>query len=73
MMYIDNESHYFYLVHFILWLIAFTAIATVWYWDRYPSARWALTGAIAMVLLVQLATLGRRATLRAYDKRISCR
>jgi hypothetical protein len=42
MMAIDNESHYFYLVHFVLWLIAFTAISAVWYWDRRGVPRWAL-------------------------------
>ncbi|MEO8367768.1 MAG: glycosyltransferase family 39 protein [Candidatus Solibacter sp.] len=68
MMYIDNESHYFYLVHFILWLIAFTAIATVWYWDRYPAAKWALAGAMLVVLAVQFATIGRRVMLSAYTK-----
>ena len=42
MMAIDSEAHYFYLVHFVLWLIAFTAIGAVWYWDRRSVPRWAL-------------------------------
>jgi hypothetical protein len=67
MMAIDSESHYFYLVHFVLWLIAFTAITVVWYWDRRSVPRWALVTVVALVVLVQLATIGRRVTQRAYS------
>ncbi|MCX6633310.1 MAG: glycosyltransferase family 39 protein [Candidatus Solibacter sp.] len=67
MMSIDNESHYFYLVHFVLWLIVFTAITAVWYWDRRSVPRWALVAVLALVVLVQLATIGRRVTQRAYS------
>jgi predicted membrane channel-forming protein YqfA (hemolysin III family) len=66
MMAIDNESHYFYLVHFVLWLIALTAIAIVWYWDRRLVPRWALAAVVALVVLVQFATIGRRVSQRAY-------
>src|SRR5664280_2797326 len=67
MMAIDSESHYFYLVHFVLWLIAFTAIAIVWYWDRRSVPRWALVAVLALVVLVQLATIGRHVSQRAYS------
>ena len=67
MMAIDSESHYFYLVHFVLWLIAFTAITIVWYWDRRSVPRWALVAVLALVVLVQLATIGRRLSQRAYS------
>jgi hypothetical protein len=66
MMAIDNESHYFYLVHFVLWLIALTAIAIVWYWDRRLVPRWVLAAVVALVVLVQFATIGRRVSQRAY-------
>jgi hypothetical protein len=68
MMAIDSESHYFYLVHFVLWLIAFTAISIVWCWDRRSVPRWALVAVVALVVLVQLATIGRRVTQRAYSR-----
>src|ERR1035437_4467452 len=29
---LDREAQHQYLIHFVLWLIAFTAIAVVWYW-----------------------------------------
>lgn len=67
MMAIDAESHYFYLIHFVLWLIAFTAITIVWYWDRRSVPRWALVAVLALVVLVQLATTGRRLAQRAYS------
>lgn len=67
MMSIDNESHYFYLVHFVLWLIAFTAITIVWHWDRRSVPRWALVGGLVLVVMVQMATTGRRVMLRAYS------
>ncbi len=67
MMAIDNEAQSFYLVHFVLWMIAFTAIAIVWYWDRRSVPRWALVAVLALVVLVQLATIGRRVSQRAYS------
>jgi hypothetical protein len=67
MMAIDSESHYFYLVHFVLWLIAFTAIAAVWYWDRRSVPRWALAAVVALLLVAQFATIGRRVSQRAYS------
>jgi len=67
MMAVDGEPHYFYLIHFVLWLIAFTAIAGVWYWDRRSVPRWALVAVLALVVLVQLATTGRRVSQRAYS------
>src|ERR1017187_3782950 len=57
MMAIDSEAHYFYLVHFVLWLIAFTAIGAVWYWDHRSVPRWALATVLALVLVVQFATI----------------
>lgn len=67
MMAIDAESHYFYLIHFVLWLIAFTAITIVWYWDRRSVPRWTLAAVLALVVLVQLATTARRVSQRAYS------
>ena len=67
MMAIDSESHYFYLVHFVLWLIAFTAIGMVWHWDRRSVPRWALAAVLAVVLAVQFATIGRRLSQGAYS------
>src|ERR1017187_9413181 len=67
MMAVDSEAHYFYLVHFVLWLIAFTAISIVWYWDRRSVPRWALVAVLALVVAVQFATIGRRVSQRAYS------
>jgi Dolichyl-phosphate-mannose-protein mannosyltransferase len=67
MMTVDGEPHYFYLIHFVLWLIAFTAISGVWYWDRRSVPRWALVALLALVVLVQFATTGRRVSQRAYS------
>jgi len=64
---LDREAQSQYLVHFVLWLIAFTAIAIVWYWDRRSVPRWALVAVLALVVLVQLATIGRRVSQRAYS------
>src|ERR1035441_8100837 len=66
MMAIDSEAHYFYLVHFVLWLIAFTAISVVWYWDRRSVPRWALAAVLVLVVAVQFATFGRRVSQRPY-------
>ena len=67
MMAIDSEAHYFYLVHFVVWLIAFTAIVAVWSWDRRSVPRWALAAMLALVLVVQFATIARRVSQRAYS------
>jgi hypothetical protein len=67
MMAIDSEAQSFYLVHFVLWLIAFTAIGAVWYWDRRSVPRWALAAVVALLLAVQFATLARRVSQRAYS------
>jgi len=67
MMTVDGDPHYFYLIHFVLWLIAFTAISGVWYWDRRSVPRWALAAVLALVVLVQFATIGRRVSQRAYS------
>jgi hypothetical protein len=67
MMAIDNEAHYFYLVHFVLWLVAFTAISAVWYWERRSVPRWALAALLVLVLAVQFATIARRVSQRAYS------
>jgi hypothetical protein len=67
MMAIDSEAQSFYLVHFVLWLIAFTAISAVWYWDRRSVPRPALVAVLALVVLVQFATTGRRVSQRAYS------
>jgi predicted membrane channel-forming protein YqfA (hemolysin III family) len=67
MMAIDSESHYFYLVHFVLWLIALTAIGAIWYWDRRSVPRWTLVVVLALVVVVQFATIGRRVSQRAYS------
>jgi hypothetical protein len=66
MMAIDREAQSFYLVHYVLWLIAFTAIGMMWYWDRRSVPRWALAAVLALVLVVQFATIGRRVSQRAY-------
>jgi hypothetical protein len=67
MMAIDSEAQSFYLVHFVLWAIGLTAIAAVWYWDRRSLPRWTLAAALALVVLVQFATIGRRVQQRAYS------
>ena len=67
MMAIDNEAQSFYLVHFVFWLIAFTAISAVWCWDRRSVPRWALAALLVLVLAVQFATIGRRVSQRAYS------
>jgi hypothetical protein len=67
MMAIDSETQTFYLVHFVLWFIAFTAISVVWYWDRRSVPRWSLAGVLALVVLVQFATIGRRVQQHAYS------
>ena len=67
MMAIDSEAQSFYLVHYVLWLIAFTAIGAVWYWDRRSVPRWTLGAVLALVVFVQVATLGRRVSQRAYS------
>jgi len=67
MMAIDNEAHFFYLIHFVLWMIALTAIAVVWFWDHRTHSRWLLFGAVVVVLLIQLGTTGRRISQQAYQ------
>ena len=63
----DNEAHFFYLIHFVLWMIAVTAIAIVWCWDHRPHSRRLLFAAVVIVLAVQLGTTGRRLSQQAYQ------
>jgi hypothetical protein len=67
MMAIDREAQRFYLIHFVLWMISFTAVSVVWWWDRRTISRYALMGAIALVLMIQLATTGRRIVQNGYS------
>src|ERR1035441_726091 len=50
MMAIDSEAQSFYLVHFVLWLIAFTAITIVWYLDRRSVPRWPVAASLGLVV-----------------------
>jgi hypothetical protein len=67
MMAIDSEAQSHYVIHFVLWMAACTAIATVWFWDHRPHFRRELFAILVLLLLVQLATTGRRLSQRAYE------
>jgi hypothetical protein len=64
---LDRAAQYLYLVHFVVWMISLTAVTGVWWWDRRSVPRWALVTVLTLVVLVQLATIGRRVTQRAYS------
>ena len=65
MIVMDREAQHHYLVHFVVWMAALTAVAGVWWWDRRSIPRAALAGALLVVVLVQAATIGRRIAQRA--------
>jgi hypothetical protein len=64
---LDREAQHQYLIHFVLWMISLTAVAGVWWWDRRTVPLWVLAGALAVLLMVQMATTGRRIMQRAYS------
>ncbi len=64
---LDREAQHQYLIHFVLWMISLTAVAGVSWWDRRALPRWALVAGLLVVVLVQLATTGRRVSQRAYS------
>ena len=64
---LDREAQHQYLIHFVLWMISLTAVAGVSWWDRRALPRWALMAGLLVVVLVQLATTGRRVSQRAYS------
>ena len=64
---LDREAQHQYLIHFVVWMISLTAVAGVWWWDHRSAPRWALAAGLALVVLVQVATTGRRVSQRAYS------
>ena len=64
---IDREAQHQYLIHFVVWMISLTAVAGVWWWDHRSVPRWALAAGLVVVVLVQVATTGRRVSQRAYS------
>jgi len=64
---LDREAQHQYLIHFVLWMISLTAVAGVWWWDRRSLPRFVLAIALAVLVMVQLATTVRRVTQRAYS------
>jgi hypothetical protein len=64
---LDREAQHQYLIHFVVWMISLTAVAGVWWWDHRSVPRWGLAAGLAVVVLVQVATTGRRVSQRAYS------
>jgi hypothetical protein len=64
---LDREAQHQYLIHFVVWMISLTAVAAVWCWDHRPAARWVLSAGLLLVVLLQVATTGRRVSQRAYS------
>lgn len=57
---VDKEVRTFYLIHFLMFIVPMTAVWLVWCWDRKLLPRWMLGGAVAVFVLIQLATIGSR-------------
>jgi Dolichyl-phosphate-mannose-protein mannosyltransferase len=64
---LDREAQHHYLVHFVVWMISLTSVAGVWWWDRRSVPRWALVAGLLVIVMVQMATTGRRVSQRAYS------
>jgi Dolichyl-phosphate-mannose-protein mannosyltransferase len=64
---IDRESHFFYLIHFILLMVPMLSAWLVWCWDHRSLPRWALIAAMSCMVAIQIATNGRRIEQDAYD------
>jgi Dolichyl-phosphate-mannose-protein mannosyltransferase len=64
---LDREAQHQYLIHFVVWMIALTAVAGVWWWDGRGVPRWLLVAGLVVVVMVQAATTGRRVMQRAYS------
>jgi len=63
---IDREIHFFYLVHFVMFLAPALALGIIWCWDRQSLPRWILLAALAAVVTVQLAVTGSRIAANPY-------
>jgi len=57
---VDREIHPFYLLHFVDPLAALLAVWLCWNWDARTVPRWALSGLVILLMLVQFAALGSR-------------
>jgi hypothetical protein len=64
---LDREAQHHYLIHFAVWMISLTAVAAVSLWDRRSVPRWVLVTGLVVVVMVQLSTIGRRLSQRAYS------
>jgi hypothetical protein len=63
---LDREAQHQYLIHFVLWMISLTAVAGIWWWDQRSVPRWVLAGVLTVLVMIQLATTGRRVMQRSY-------
>jgi 4-amino-4-deoxy-L-arabinose transferase-like glycosyltransferase len=63
---VDKEIHHFYLLHFVDPLAAILAVWLCWNWDARTVPRWALTGLVAILVLVQFTVLGSRIRQNRY-------
>jgi hypothetical protein len=64
---LDRDAQHHYLIHFAVWMISLTAVAAVSWWDRRSVPRWVLVAVLVVVVMVQLSTIGRRLSQRAYS------
>ncbi len=64
---LDREAQHQYLIHFVVWMISLTAVAGVWWWDHRSLPRWMLAAALVALVMIQVATTGRRVSQRAYS------
>ncbi|MEO8129108.1 MAG: hypothetical protein ABI822_18535 [Bryobacteraceae bacterium] len=65
-MLIDRQIQSFYLVHFVMFLVAIFAVSVSWLWERALLPRWVLAAAVLLVVAVQLGTVGKRIQQNPY-------
>ena len=65
-MFVDREIHFFYLIHFVIFLTVIFAVWVCSCWERRTLPRWVLVGIVAMVMTIQLGTIGRRTIQNPY-------
>ncbi len=66
-MFVDREVHFFYLIHFVIFLIVIFAVWVSWCWERRTLPHWLLMATVLTVAVVQLGAIGHRISQNPYQ------
>jgi hypothetical protein len=68
---VDKEIHYFYLLHFMLPIIALLAVWLTTEWQQGAARRWVVAGLVAALILVQASVFVSRFRANQYGLYVS--